>query len=347
MSNYVIFSFSYGDEKDNSETYAPTPFVFDSESAKDDSSFEVIFSIPKDESEIVYNYGFCLNKTGITEEWLNKKDKESDDYSLVFYRGGDHNELDLSGIPENSQQNIKVALEEQVLIVSLGAKLKINECKEIRNWFLVNRFTDFSSPVSDMLLTRSLPDNFIESREEQKSVVNFLASFDRHIEDFKIEEVAEYNGSKAYKICTLHKINNSNDMAEIPLSAESAGTLKMLSLYHELKDVLEKGSVLFIDELNARLHPLLVRNILITFINPKTNINHAQLVFTAHDTWQLDNHVLKKEEVWFVEKDKDGKSQLYSLFDFSDVDDFDQDDYLLGKFGAIPELSRMEFNKCV
>ena len=143
----------------------------------------------------------------------------------------------------------------------------------------------------------------------------------------------------------MHKIDSSSDMAEIPLSDESAGTLKMFSLYPQLKDVFEKGSVFFIDELNARLHPLLVRNILDSFINPKINVNHAQLVFTAHDTWQLANHILKKEEVWFVEKDEEGRSLLYSLADFSGVDDFNQDDYLLGKFGAVPELTRMEFNK--
>ena len=93
------------------------------------------------------------------------------------------------------------------------------------------------------------------------------------------------------------------------------------------------------------MHPLLVRNILITFKNPEINVNRAQLVFTAHDTWQLANHILKKEEVWFVEKDKDGKSQLYSLGDIPDVVDFNQEDYLLGKFGAVPKLRRMKFNK--
>ena len=345
MTKYVIHSFSYGDEKNNYETFAPTPFIFDKESANGDSSFEVFFSMPKDESETIYNYGFCLNKTGVTEEWLNRKDKISEDFSLVFYRGGEQNELDLSGISKTSQQNIKVALEDQVLVVSLGAKLKIAECKVIRDWFISNKFTDFASTFTNIVMATRLPANFIESKEEQKKVADFLASFDGHIKDFKVEEIEKGNGDKAYKISTLHKINNTCEMAEIPLRDESAGTLKMFSLYPELKDVLEKGSVFFIDELNARLHPLLVRNILITFINPRINVNHAQLVFTAHDTWQLDNHILKKEEVWFVKKDKEGKSQLYSLADFSDINDFNQDDYLLGKYGAVPELSRMEFNK--
>lgn len=343
MSRYVIRSFMYGDETNNES--APTPFLFDNESAKDDSSFEVYFSIANGEAETVYNYGFCVNRYKVTEEWLNKKDKDSDEYSLVFYRGGEQNELDLSGIPEDSQQNIKVALWDQVLIVSLGAKLKIAECKEIRDWFLANELTDFASTVTNIVMGRKIPNNFIESKEEQKNVVDFLASFDGHIKDFKIDVEEIGNGDKAYKISTLHKKNNSSEMAELPLRYESAGTLKMFSLYHDLKEVLEKGSVFFIDELNARLHPLLVRNILITFKNPEINVNRAQLVFTAHDTWQLANHILKKEEVWFVEKDKDGKSQLYSLGDIPDVVDFNQEDYLLGKFGAVPKLRRMKFNK--
>lgn len=344
MSRYVIHSFMYGDETNN-DRYASTPFLLDNESAIDDSSFEVFFSIPKDESGTVYNYGFCVNRNKITEEWLNKKDKDSDEYSLVFYRGGAQNELDLSGIPKDSQHNIEVALWDQVLIVSLGAKLRIDECKVIRDWFLANELTDFGSLVTNIGMGRKLPANFLESKEEQKNVIDFLASFDGQIKDFKIDIEERGNGDKAYKIKTLHKKNNSSEMAEIPLQDESAGTLKMFYLYQDLKYVLERGSVFFIDELNARLHPLLVRNILITFLNPKINVNCAQLIFTAHDTWQLANHILKKEEIWFVEKDEDGKSQLYSLADFEDVSNFNQEDYLLGKFGAVPQLTGMEFNK--
>ncbi|MGN0400950.1 MAG: ATP/GTP-binding protein, partial [Acetatifactor sp.] len=90
-----------------------------------------------------------------------------------------------------------------------------------------------------------------------------------------------------YKINALHKMIGSDEMAEIPLELESAGTLKMFALYPELQEVLEKGSVFFIDELNACLHPLLVRNFLLTFLNPEINTNHAQLVFTTHDSYRI------------------------------------------------------------
>ena len=152
-----------------------------------------------------------------------------------------------------------------------------------------------------------------------------------------------------YKINALHKKIDSDEMAEIPLGAESAGTLKMFALYPELQEVLEKGSVFFIDELNARLHPLLVRNFLLTFLNPEINVNHAQLVFTTHGTWQLSNQLLRRDEIWFVEKDDRGVSTLYSLADFVDEDgarirkdESYEKNYLIGKYGAIPTLKSID-----
>ena len=123
----------------------------------------------------------------------------------------------------------------------------------------------------------------------------------------------------------------------------------MFTLYSELQEVISKGSVLFIDELNARLHPLLVRNFVLIFLNPKTNVNHAQLIFTTHDTWQLSNQLLRRDEIWFTAKDEQGVSTLYSLADFIDEggtrirkDESYERNYLLGKYGAIPTLKTID-----
>ncbi len=351
MADYVMNSFKYGDDEENFEDFRPTPFLFDSTSADAESSFEVYFTLPDDKTEKIYNYGFCIDKEGVTEEWLNVKAKTARKYSTVFYRGTADDELDLSGFPKNSRDNIQVALEKQVLIISLGAKLKIAKCKAIRDWFLSNEFADFGDPVTNFFLHRRLPKGFVEDKEVQQKVVEYFASFDEHIKDFKIERVPHDVESKedTYKINALHKMIDSDEMAEIPLSLESAGTLKMFALYPELQEVLEKGSVFFIDELNARLHPLLVRNFILTFLNPKINTNHAQLVFTTHDTWQLSNQLLRRDEIWFVEKDARGLSTLYSLADFVDEegarirkDESYEKNYLLGKYGAIPDLKRID-----
>ena len=354
MAEYVMDSFKYGDEEEGFEEFRPTPFLFDSTSANAESSFEVYFTLPGDKTEKTYNYGFCIDKEGVTEEWLNAKAKTARKYSTVFYRGTSDDELDLSGFPKNSRDNIQVALEKQVLIISLGAKLKIAKCKAIRDWFLANEFADFGDPVTNFFLHRRLPKGFVEDKSVQQKVVEYFASFDEHIKDFRIERVPHDGESKenTYEINALHKMIDSDEMAEIPLSLESAGTLKMFALYPELQEVLENGSVFFIDELNARLHPLLVRNFILTFLNPKINTNHAQLVFTTHDTWQLSNQLLRRDEIWFVEKDGRGLSTLYSLADFVDEDgvrirkdESYEKNYLIGKYGAIPDLKSIDMLK--
>lgn len=354
MADYVVESFKYGDEEEKFEEYRPTPFLFDSVSNDAESSFEVYFTIPGDKAEKTYNYGFCVDRHGVTEEWLNSKAKTARKYTSIFYRSTEENTLDLSGLPKSSRDNIQVALEKQVLIVSLGAKLKVTKCKDIRDWFMANEFADFGDPFTNFFLPRRLPKGFVDDASVQKKVIEYFASFDEHIKDFEIEKLPHDADSKeeTYKISSLHKKIDSDTFAAIPLSMESAGTLKMFALYPELQDVLEKGSVFFIDELNARLHPLLVRNFLLTFLNPEINTKHAQLIFTTHDTWQLSNQLLRRDEVWFTEKDEQGISKLYSLADFVDEsgtrirkDESYEKNYLIGKYGAIPTLKSIDIFK--
>lgn len=354
MSEYVADSFKYGGEEKKFERYKPTPFLFDSTSADADSTFEVYFTIPEDKNERTYNYGFCVDKEGVTEEWFNSKAKSARKFSRVFYRNRKEEELDLSGLPKNSRENIKIALEKQVLVASLGAKLKISKCKIIRDWFLMNAFADFGDPFTNIFMSHRLPGGFVDDKRIQKKVIEFFSSFDEQIKDFKVEKVPSEGEVQEdqYTIKALHKKIDSDEMAEIPLGAESAGTLKMFALYPELQEVLEHGSVFFIDELNARLHPLLVRNFLLTFLNPEINVNHAQLVFTTHDTWQLSNQLLRRDEIWFVEKDGRGVSTLYSLADIVDEDgshirkdESYEKNYMIGKYGAIPTLKSMDIFK--
>lgn len=354
MADYVIESFKYGDEEEKFEEYRPTPFLFDSVSNDAESSFEVYFTIPGDKAQKTYNYGFCVDRHGVTEEWLNVKAKTARKYTSVFYRSTEEGTLDLSGLPQNNRDNIQVALEKQVLIISLGAKLKVTKCKDIRDWFMANEFADFGDPFTNFFLSRRLPKGFVDDDSVQKKVIEYFASFDEHIKDFEIEKLPHDADSKeeTYKISSLHKKIDSDTFVAIPLSMESAGTLKMFALYPELQDVLEKGSVFFIDELNARLHPLLVRNFLLTFLNPEINTKHAQLIFTTHDTWQLSNQLLRRDEVWFTEKDEQGISKLYSLADFVDEsgarirkDESYEKNYLIGKYGAIPMLKSIDIFK--
>jgi hypothetical protein len=172
MAGYGADSFKYGNEEEKFEEFRPTPFLFDSTSVDEESSFEVYFTLPDDKNEKVYNYGFCVNKEGVTEEWLNSKAKTARKYSRVFYRGEE--ELDLSGFPKNSRDIIQVALEKQALIISLGAKLKIGKCKTIRDWFLANEFADFGDPATNFFYIEDCRRDLWKIRKFRKRWLNSL-----------------------------------------------------------------------------------------------------------------------------------------------------------------------------
>ena len=355
MATYVIESFAFGGEGDEKKSKTKklkhTPFLFDKESRDSESSFEVYFITSEETGCKSYNYGFTLEQNGVVEEWLNTKSKTARAYKSVFYRNRD--ELDLSGLPAKSQEIIRLTLERETLIVSLGAKLKISKLKCIRDWFYNTNFANFGNPLENAFLSSLIPDGFADSKDVQQKVVDYFATFDSSIVGFNVEVIkGDDEDSRHVRIDAMHKVIGSDELASIPLEEESDGTLKMFALYPALQDTLESGGVLFVDELNARLHPLLVRGFLITFLNPTTNPKHAQLVFTTHDSWQLSNNLLRRDEIWFTEKAQTGVSTLYSLADFVDVDGIKirkdesyEKNYLLGKYGAIPTLRYFDMFK--
>ena len=339
MTTYVMDSFAYGGEigDKKSKTRKPklTPFLFDTTSKDAESSFEVFFITSEENGCKLYNYGFTLNQNGVVEEWLNSKAKTAREYKSIFYRNG--NDLDLTGLPKKMQYIIKVSLYNEALVVSLGAKQRISKLKMIRDW-----------SIRQMGIFKTRDDKNV-----QKKVIDYFAAFDPSIIGFDVEVIkSDGKDEEHIKIDAIHHMIGSDETASIPLQDESDGTLKMFALYPVLQDTLNSGSILFIDELSARLHPLLVRGFLIMFLNPKTNPNHAQLVFTTHDSWQLSNNLLRRDEIWFTEKNSSGVSILYSLADFIDddgtkirKDESYEKNYLLGKYGAIPILKYFDMFK--
>ena len=226
MNDYVINSFLYGGDisYNDREFNAPTPFLFDEVSRNRESMFEVFFIQKESNKVVTYQYGFCIDSKGISEEWLSKSYKTSHEFKTIFYRNREENELDLSGISEKDRNNIETALEPETLIVSLGAKLKVGIFKKIRNWFLENRIIDFGNPIENYLESKYLPEGFAEDPNVRKDVVKYLSTFDDSI--------------------------------------------------------------------------------------------HTQIVFTSHDLWELSNNLLRRDKIWFTEKDSSGNSTLHSLADF-------------------------------
>jgi hypothetical protein len=133
---------------------------------------------------------------------------------------------------------------------------------------------------------------------------------------------------------------------QLPLHRESTGTRRLFGNAGVWLDVLEQGQVICIDELESSLHPLLTRYIVSLFHNPEMNPHNAQLIFTTHDATILDNEILRRDQIWFVEKDNEQTTRLYPLSDFSPrKDEALQKGYLQGRYGALPYLSSVNWVK--
>jgi hypothetical protein len=157
------------------------------------------------------------------------------------------------------------------------------------------------------------------------------------LKDIDSEEVLSFKGVHLKK-CENGEVGE----VQFDLDEESEGTKKLFYLSGPIIDTLRNGKVLVIDEIEARLHTLLTRKLIGLFDSKETNPNNAQLIFATHDTNLLTNKIFRRDQLWFVEKDEEGASHLYSLAELKIRNDasFGQD-YLLGKYGAIPILGEL------
>lgn len=352
MALCVLESLSFSDDnKKNPYKLKVDSFKF-SENREKPSEFEINYIDKKGKKELYYNYGFKIDNSGILEEYLvsNTKTgvKRNEDYTYIFKRERNQ-KLYLDSSIEKFRENLEISLKEKTLLVSLGAKLNIDEFIRVRTWFINTEVINFSNSLYGAFLENILPNNIIESEEVRKNLVSFINSFDDSIIDIEVEKISaiDENDKDNYRVFTIHKSDKGTSTARISMNEESSGTKKMFSLYQTLLDVLEKGGVFFADELDIKLHPLLMRNILLTFTDKEKNSNNAQLIFTTHNTIYMDMDLLRRDEIWFVEKDS-GVSNLYSLDDITNEkgekirkDSNYEKHYLLGNYGAIPNLKNL------
>ena len=352
MALCVLESLSFSDDdKKNPYKLKVDSFKF-SKSREKPSEFEINYIDKKGKKELYYNYGFKIDNSGILEEYLasNTKTgvKRNEDYTYIFKRERNQ-KLYLDSSIEKFRENLEISLKEKTLLVSLGAKLNIDEFIRVRTWFINTEVINFSNSLYGALLENILPNNIIESEEVRKNLVSFINSFDDSIINIEVEKISaiDENDKDNYRVFTIHKSDKGTSTARISMNEESSGTKKMFSLYQTLLDVLEKGGVFFADELDIKLHPLLMRNILLTFTDKEKNPNNAQLIFTTHNTIYMDMDLLRRDEIWFVEKDN-GVSNLYSLDDITNEkgekvrkDSNYEKHYLLGNYGAIPNLKNL------
>ena len=304
------------------------PYLFSQESKNNPTEFELFFRTDVAE----YRYNMQIKKNKILYESFDRLSFETNRISELFER--ENNNISLRG--SFSKLKITNSISEELPFLSyLGITYRNNEIINDSMKFIMTQFgfADLGNPFNESIAT------IIKEKHIKTLLLDSLKEMDISIEDFRIDEYQKV-------IYTKHNVNGCN--TELLLKDESSGTKKLFAVLPGLILGLELGSVLLIDELDAKLHPALLEYIINLFTNPEINKHNAQLIFTSHDLSTMNNEVFRRDEIWFVAKGNEQNSQLYSLIEFRDEngttirkDSIYNKQYLEGKYGADPYLRKI------
>lgn len=297
----------------------------------------------------IYKYGFEVLKDKIISEWLFEK--RVNKFYSIFERENNNVSMKPNKISE------LVNIDERTLFLNIYSKIDRNneDFSNVYDWFVNSTYLDLGNPNFERFINNRVLLKILSDENYKKELLKFIKTFDSGIEGIKttpdsIEAVKSNNG--IIDIEVIHRGENG-ELKALPFYLESNGTRKMFHLFDFFMDALKNGMVLFVDELDAKLHPLLTRYIINLFHNSQTNIGNGQLIYSTHDTVNLNKETFRRDEIWFAEKDKDGISEIYALSDYILEDDKNagkkvrndatyNKDYLTGRYGAIPVLEEFD-----
>lgn len=335
----MLVYMSFKDDKSLERVIAP--FLFDSTSKNQPSEFNINFI----HNEVRYEYGFTADKKQIYSEWMytypNKKAQ------LLFTRelSNDVYDYKFGTNYKGERESIKKLVPKSALFLSVARSLEQKSITGVSDWFsklsieLANRHTEMDKQ-------RAI-DYIEENTITKEEMIAFLISADISISNFDIKEetvivpedfpdaLKEFISDKNKEVITQHFV--AGQSYSLNFSDESSGTQQVFNFAAQIIRVIKNGGVLVIDELNSFLHPLLVKHIVGLFGNLKTNPKHAQLIFTTHETSIMTTSFLRRDQIWFCDKNKEQSTMLYSAQEFSQrkTDNLEKA-YLAGRYGAIP-----------
>ena len=304
------------------------PFAFLQEYRAKPTEFELFFRTDSAE----YRYILHVKRDIVVYESLDRVKLATGRRSALFTR--DEKGVDLKG----TFAKLKVSddLSKTLALLSyLGIAYKENAVvKDVLNWFKFGiDFLNYGNPIQELRMAVST------SEEVKHLMLDMIQEMDLDIVDFRVDEKED----DMIEVFTKHRVDDVE--TELDLSDESSGTKKLFGLLPFIATSLLTGTTLVIDELDAKIHPVLLRHIIMMFNNMEINRNKAQLIFTSHDLSTMNNDVFRRDEIWFVAKGRAQNSKLYSLVEFKDSkgssvrnDEKYDKRYLEGRYGADPYL---------
>ncbi|WP_332954687.1 ATP-binding protein [Microcoleus sp. AR_TQ3_B6] len=314
-------------------------FRLSTETEKEPSLFEIVFLL----EDKTFRYGFEVNAREVVSEWLFQADDTEE--KMLFERDFDNYTLD--DFPEG--QGISDKTRSNALFLSVVAQFNGKISGKILLWF--SKTLQLISGLQDTQYREETLESF-ENDRHRHDIIEFIKKLDLGIADIQIKKYISQKtamfGIYEVGVKTVHrKYDADGKQTAIELfdieTHESEGTNKLFALAGLLLDTLRTEKILLIDELDARLHPLITRELISLFNSNETNPHNAQLIFTTHDTNLLSSKTFRKDQIWFTEKDNKGATDLYSLVEYKVGKNASfERDYIMGKYGAIPFIGNFK-----
>lgn len=337
-----------------------SPFLLSTETESQSTFFEIVFW----QDSTRYRYGFEYNLKQIVNEWLFAGKSETKEKPLFIRTeegiGVDAKFKEGEGYEPKTNNNR--------LFVSLVAQLGGDISKKVVEFFNEynvlsglehNDYTGFTMRMlhknlngrdESLQLYQKLKLGFQDIKAVE-SDFNPLDIPDHMPDKLKAKLIKEFAGKRGVSLKTVHnKFDKKGKIVDFVFldkeKNESEGTNKIIDLSGPIFDTLKLGKALIIDELDAKLHPLITIRIVELFNSPESNPNNAQLIFATHDTNLLDEELFRRDQIWFTEKDELEQTDLYSLYDFNLPDGSKvrndsnlEKNYIRGRYGAIPFIT--------
>jgi len=330
-----------------------TPFLLEAGWSSKPTEFEITLLL----GEKRYQYGFAFGRERIEREWLYVYERRKP--QRWFYRQwnsstGSEDWEPFSSYFRGPKETWKSATSGRALFLTAAAQLNSEQLKPLLDWFTSGMIIVPARGEPDLTPTLKR----LNDPEFKSDVLKMLGAADIHIADIRVDEVKGQQGIRlnfkgrsvspevvAGEFTTLeprfvHR-RTDGELIEFDPRYESLGTQRYLAFGGPLLFALATGAFLVIDEFDTSLHPLLVRHVFGMLHDPTSSGRGAQLWITTHDTTLLDTELLRRDQIWFVEKKSDQASTLYPLTDFSPrKHEALERAYLVGRYGAVPVLTK-------
>lgn len=310
------------------------PYLFETKARKDNTEYEISICL----GDYEYRYGFSMNNKKINEEWLYMRKFLSSTISSEKYIFERYNEDVNFTKKYNKYKKIwnlfksdsNLSTDKMLILTTIASKEENGLFRDILDFISKAEFRE------DTLFRKPSVEILSNNHKLFNKFNKIISEFDPCLLGINIEEVDK--DSKKVSIQGVHKNIDDDSTFLLPFDQESDGTIKIFGIMPLILKNLELGGIICIDELDTQLHPLLFKKIVNMYKDKSLNKQNAQLIYTAHSTFMFNSENLRRDQLYLVDKDEEGKAKLYSLSEFRNlrVDADYAKRYLAGEFGGIP-----------